>query len=132
VNPYLPSNSVSQTLSSILHDARAVGHLLNETDLFSSVLAKVEPSRDPLGQPGDVDLVFKTREKSRILLKTSSEIGNNEGGAVSITEFKEQLQARLIYCRAQRVEFGMHLVAQKHLKPILPSEPLRVLHTTRP
>ncbi len=83
VNPYLHSEPTSQSLSSILHDARAIGHLLNETDLFNSVFAKVERSREPLAQPNDVELVFQTREKPRMFLKTSTEIGNNEGGAVS-------------------------------------------------
>ena len=83
VHPYLHSDLAPQTLGSILHNARAIGHLINETDLFTSVLAKVERSRDPLAQPNDVELLFKTREKPRMFLKTSTEIGNNEGGAVS-------------------------------------------------
>jgi outer membrane protein insertion porin family len=85
VYPYLhKTNPEPQTLGSILHDARGIGSLLQETDIFSSVLAKVEQSREPRAQPGDVELVFKTHEKPRMYLKTSTEFGNNEGGAVRI------------------------------------------------
>ena len=84
VRPFLDKNdSEKQTLGTVLHDARAIGSLLQETDLFDTVLAKVDRSAAPQAQPGDIELVFKTREKSRLYLKTSTEFGNNEGGAVS-------------------------------------------------
>lgn len=31
----------------------------------------------------DVDVIFKTREKGRYFIKTSTEMGNGEGNAVS-------------------------------------------------
>ena len=85
VRPFLDKTEPErQTLGTILHDARAIGGLLQETDIFDQVFAKVERSTEPRAQPGDVELVFKTHEKPRMYLKTSTEFGNNEGGAVRI------------------------------------------------
>ena len=80
--PYLKPETTASTLGAVLHDARAIGSLLNETDVYDSVIARIERNRSPLANPNDVELVFKTREKPRMFLKTSTEIGNNEGGAV--------------------------------------------------
>lgn len=84
VRPFLDESQQpgKQTLGAILHDARAIGSLLQETDIFESVFAKVERSKEPRAQPGDVELVFKTHERPRMYLKTATEFGNNEGGAV--------------------------------------------------
>lgn len=58
--------------------------MLQRTDIFDSVIARLEASKDVFAKPGDVDLVFKTREKGRFYLNTSTQVGNNEGGAVRI------------------------------------------------
>ena len=84
IRPHLEKpNPEQQTLGSVLHDARAIGGLLQETDIFESVYAKVERSREPRAQHGDVELVFTTKERPRMYLKTATELGNNEAGAVS-------------------------------------------------
>lgn len=57
---------------------------MQETDLFHSVDAKIQRSRDYLAGEGDVDIVVTTREKGRFYLKTATEFGNNEGSVVSI------------------------------------------------
>ncbi|KAI0341508.1 hypothetical protein BDW22DRAFT_1332695 [Trametopsis cervina] len=117
VDPFIHTDSSSQTLGSILHDARVVGHLLNETDLFSSVVAKVERSREPLAQANDVDLIFKLREKSRMFLKTSTEIGNNEGGASATCRIRnafggaETFESNLSFGTTTRVAFNASLSA---------------------
>lgn len=83
VHPYLSSSAESpQTLESVLHTTRQFGHVLNETDIFQHVSAKLEASRDVYAKTGDVDVVFKAKEKGRLYLSTSTEVGNNEGGAV--------------------------------------------------
>lgn len=84
VRPYLEKPKPNeQTLGSVLHDARAIGSLLQETDIFESVHAKVERSREARAQHDDIELVFKTKERPRMYLKTATELGNNEAGAVS-------------------------------------------------
>ena len=70
------------TLQNVLLKARNVGHTLQETGLFHYVNATLEPTRDVTASVHDVDLVFKTKEKGRLQLKTSTEFGNQEGSAV--------------------------------------------------
>lgn len=36
-----------------------------------------------LAESGDVDLVLRVRERGRLMLKTSTDVGNGEGTAVS-------------------------------------------------
>ena len=71
----------------MLRNTRAIGGLLQETDVFESVIAKLEASHGVFAQPGDVDSVFETREKGRFYLNTSTQVGNNEGGAVRIPQY---------------------------------------------
>jgi outer membrane protein insertion porin family len=78
-NPYTHDES---TLQNVLLKARNIGHTLQETGLFHYVNATLEPSRDMTAPARDVDLVFKTKEKGRLQLKTSTEFGNQEGSAV--------------------------------------------------
>jgi outer membrane protein insertion porin family len=66
----------------VLLKARNIGHTLQETGLFHYVNAALEPTRDLTAPAHDVDLVFKTKEKGRLQLKTSTEFGNQEGSAV--------------------------------------------------
>ena len=82
-SPFASSADSSSSLGDVLHKARHIGALLQETDIFQSVEARLEGSRDFLARPGDVDLVFRTRERGRFYLNTSTQVGNNEGGAVS-------------------------------------------------
>ena len=84
INPLLPEPSTEDaaTLESVLHTTRRIGSVLQETDIFQTVEARLEESRDALSRSGDVDVVFKTREKGRFYLNTSTQVGNNEGGAV--------------------------------------------------
>ncbi|OJA14753.1 hypothetical protein AZE42_03187 [Rhizopogon vesiculosus] len=77
-----PGNS--NNLQGVLYTARGISHILQETDLFHSVDAKIQRSRDHLAKDGDVDIVLNTREKGRLYIKTATEFGNNEG-SVSVT-----------------------------------------------
>jgi len=79
----LPGSPTHSTLESVLHTTRRISHLLQETDIFQSVEARIERSRSALAKEGDVNVVFKTREKGRLFLNTSTEVGNGEGNAVS-------------------------------------------------
>ena len=77
INPQL-AKDCPQTLEGVLLTTRDIGHYLREADIFQTVTARLEPST----RDGDVDVVFSTREKGRYYLKTSTEVGNNEGTAV--------------------------------------------------
>ena len=79
-----PYSHEESTLQAVLLKARNIGHTLQETGLFHYVNATLEPTRDVTARVQDVDLVFKTKEKGRLQLKTSTEFGNQEGSAVRV------------------------------------------------
>ncbi|KAL1672467.1 surface antigen-domain-containing protein [Schizophyllum commune] len=70
-----------ETLEDVLHTGRHLSHLLQKSDVFSHVEARLEGARDLLAGPHDVDLVLRTKERGRFFLKTATELGNNEGSA---------------------------------------------------
>ncbi|TCD68158.1 hypothetical protein EIP91_011436 [Steccherinum ochraceum] len=118
VHPFLVNDPQKpQTLENVLHSARAFGHVLHETDIFQSIGAKLEASRDVYASPGDVDVVFKTKEKGRFFLSTSTEIGNNEGGASASCRVRnvfggaETFEANLAFALKTRVSFNASLSA---------------------
>ena len=78
-----PHSYDESTLQAVLLTTRNIGHTLQETGLFHHVNAALEPTRDVTAPVHDVDLVFKTKERGRLQLKTSTEFGNQEGSAVS-------------------------------------------------
>lgn len=86
INPILAdaasADHNASNLESVLHTARRIAHILKKSDIFQSVEASIERSRDVLQKEEAVDIVFKTREKGRYYLNTSTELGNNEGTAV--------------------------------------------------
>ncbi|EIW77129.1 hypothetical protein CONPUDRAFT_84348 [Coniophora puteana RWD-64-598 SS2] len=97
-NPFAKSNTSSldpfphhPTLKSVLHTARGIGSVLQDTDIFKSVDARIEASRDPQAAPGDVDIVFKTREKGKFYLKTATEFGHNDGNASATGRIRNAL-----------------------------------------
>ncbi|TFY51820.1 hypothetical protein EVJ58_g10363 [Rhodofomes roseus] len=126
VSPSFSASSVDNqsTLEDVLHKARHVGSLLQETDIFQTVEARLEGSRDFLARPGDVDLVFRTRERGRFYLNTSTQVGNNEGGASATCRMRnafggaELFQANLSFATTTRVAFSASLSA-----PLLPYLP---------
>ncbi|KAJ3802709.1 mitochondrial protein [Lentinula aff. detonsa] len=86
INPIISPNSEEhpQDVQTVLHTTRRISDLLQRADIFHSVSARIERSKDELFPADAVDLVFKAREKGRFYLKTSTELGNNEGSASAI------------------------------------------------
>jgi outer membrane protein insertion porin family len=84
INPHLTKPSEPSNLESVLHTTRHLSHIFQETGVFQSVEANIERSRDVMTSDGDVDVVFKAREKGRYFVKTATEMGNGEGNAVRI------------------------------------------------
>jgi outer membrane protein insertion porin family len=81
VYPHLPQHHHS-SFESVLRATRDIGHYLVQSDIFQAVHARLEPSADSTAKPGDIDVIFTTRERPRFFLKTSTEVGNSEGNAV--------------------------------------------------
>ncbi|TDL19639.1 mitochondrial protein [Rickenella mellea] len=80
IKPHVPESSLSN-LGSVLNTTRSITHILNETDIFASALPTLTISRSPLARDGDIDLIFKTRERGKFFLKTATEFGDGEGNA---------------------------------------------------
>jgi outer membrane protein insertion porin family len=68
----------------VLQATRSISSALKKTDIFSSVEVEIVRPSDPLATSQGVDLLFKTKEKGRYHLSSSTELGNNEGSAVCI------------------------------------------------
>ncbi|KAG6888003.1 hypothetical protein C0992_009956 [Termitomyces sp. T32_za158] len=84
IRPSLHSSSDSPSnLGSVLHTSRGISHLLQKADIFQSIETVIERPRDAPSSTSDVDIVFKVRERGRLFLNTSTELGNNEGNAAA-------------------------------------------------
>lgn len=137
VYPHLPQPDAHSTFESVLRASRDIGHYLVQTDVFQSVHARLESSADPAAKPGDIDVIFSTRERPRFFLKTSTEVGNSEGNAVRNPRHTRTRAAasllllfpRITFCllphRARRVELEMYSVAEKRSKRTSPLAPRR-------
>ncbi|KAH9477732.1 SAM50-like protein SPAC17C9.06 [Psilocybe cubensis] len=75
------TEDVPHTLEHVLHTTRHLAAALKKTDIFTSVEVYLDRPRDTTAASGDVDLVFKTRERGRWYLSSSTELGNSEGSA---------------------------------------------------
>ncbi|ETW75963.1 hypothetical protein HETIRDRAFT_461096 [Heterobasidion irregulare TC 32-1] len=80
IDTYLPHDQPSN-LASVLRTTREISHILQRTDVFKSIDVKLERSRAALAGESDVDVIFTTQERGRFYVKTSTEVGNNEGSA---------------------------------------------------
>lgn len=87
IDPILQSRDEKEdpTLGSVLRKTKEIKTLLEESDLFTQVEAIIDRSRSALASPDDVDVVFLTKEKGRYFVQTSTQVGNNEGGAVRVS-----------------------------------------------
>lgn len=121
INPVLENTTDSgdvSTLASVLRTTTDLKGLLEETDLFHSVDASLERSKGPLTNPNDVDVVLLAREKGRYFLNTSTQVGNNEGGAVRAFLSSVRAIAHVTFGRARLAAFATLLVAPRHSKRI--------------
>ncbi|KAI0634983.1 surface antigen-domain-containing protein [Trametes polyzona] len=105
------------TLESVLRKTKQIKSLLEETDLFTQVEAIIDRSRDALAHPEDVDVVFLTKEKGRYFLNTSTQVGNNEGGASATARVRnafggaETFEANVAFATKTRMSFNASLSA---------------------
>ncbi|KAI1789658.1 surface antigen-domain-containing protein [Ganoderma leucocontextum] len=116
IDPYLaPSPHEPQTLDTVLHKVKEMKGLLEETDLFSHVETVIDRSRDALAHPDDVDVIFLAKEKGRYFLNTSTQVGNNEGGASATCRVRntfggaETFEANVAFATKTRMSFNASL-----------------------
>ncbi|CAB4378074.1 unnamed protein product [Rhizophagus irregularis] len=71
----------ARTLGSIIDEVHLAADKLNRLDIFKHIDVFLDKSSDPLAQPGAIDVILSTEEKSRFWIKTGTEIGNDAGSA---------------------------------------------------
>ncbi|KAI8142254.1 surface antigen-domain-containing protein [Fennellomyces sp. T-0311] len=71
----------SKTVADVVNQSQEIAEQLLRLDIFDNVQILLDRATDtdPLAAPGSVNVVYKVKEKSRVFLKTGTEIGNNEG-----------------------------------------------------
>jgi outer membrane protein insertion porin family len=78
------SKSTNYTLADMLAHLSDVGSKLQKFDIFKDEIdihISQPPQVDPSTSPTDLDVALRVREKSRIFLKTGTDVGNTEGSA---------------------------------------------------
>ena len=69
-------------LENVLKATKSMTHSLMSTGIFTTVEPTIEKAQDVLSNYGDVDVVLRTKQKGRLFLKTSTEVGDQEGSVV--------------------------------------------------
>ncbi|KAJ5108783.1 SAM50-like protein [Penicillium angulare] len=82
VSPLLENRDRPFTLSEALREISATADKLGRFDLFQQPISvNLDESKNPITGLRTIDVYLATREKSRILLKTGTDLGNAEGSA---------------------------------------------------
>lgn len=80
LKPHLSTADTETAIfSDVLKTTSSVTRKMLETDIFASVVPKIETYNDPSARPGDLALVLQTRQKGRFFLKTATEVGDQDG-----------------------------------------------------
>ncbi|KAF8318799.1 hypothetical protein DL93DRAFT_2075725 [Clavulina sp. PMI_390] len=126
IRPHISSNATPSAIDGTMEDvmrrvSRITGHL-EQTDIFASVQPALERSRSPLAEDGDLDLVLRVKERSRLFLKGATETGNGEGTASATAKIRnafggaETLEGTMSFGTTTRRSFQVRLEA-----PLTPS-----------
>lgn len=92
IKPYLAapadgSSSRPTTLADVLSTTQDVRSLLLDTNIFTSVKPTLERSWSPLAERDDIDIVFRCTERGKYVIRTATDVGNQEGSAVRMLHF---------------------------------------------
>lgn len=71
------------TFRTVLDTTTAISRALSATGLFRAQSVRIQPAED--GSDAHVDLVYHVHERGRFFVKTSTELGDGEGSAASIS-----------------------------------------------
>ncbi|KAI8969029.1 surface antigen-domain-containing protein [Mycotypha africana] len=71
----------STTYADVINNAQNIAEELQRLDIFDHVQVLLDKASDsdPLALPDSINVVYQVKEKSRVFLRTGTEIGNNEG-----------------------------------------------------
>ncbi|KAJ9641248.1 hypothetical protein H2204_002926 [Knufia peltigerae] len=94
VKPLLSANrDRPYTQSELIHEVAKTADKLNKFGIYKecSVFIDKPPQTDPATTPTDVAVYYSVKEKSRILAKTGTDLGNAEGSAYANVEWRNIL-----------------------------------------
>lgn len=76
----------SKTYADVINSSQQVAEKLQRFDIFEDVRVLLDNASDsdPLAARDSINVVYQVKEKSRVFIKTGTEIGNNEGNMVII------------------------------------------------
>ncbi|GAN00583.1 outer membrane protein [Mucor ambiguus] len=79
----------ANTYADVINSSQEVAEKLQRFDIFDGVQILLDNATDsdPLAAPESINVVYQVKEKSRVFIKTGTEIGNNEGnmnGSVTV------------------------------------------------
>ncbi|KAG1473370.1 hypothetical protein G6F56_000993 [Rhizopus delemar] len=71
----------AKTVAEIINSSQDTAQQLSQLDIFEHVQVLFENASDHdiLAEPDSINVVYQVKEKSRLFIKTGTEIGNNEG-----------------------------------------------------
>ncbi|KAG0979503.1 hypothetical protein G6F29_008523 [Rhizopus arrhizus] len=71
----------AKTVADVINFSQDTAERLSQLDIFDDVQVLLENAsdNDPLAAPDSINVVYKVKEKSRLFIKTGTEVGNNEG-----------------------------------------------------
>ncbi|GAA5815267.1 hypothetical protein MFLAVUS_008773 [Mucor flavus] len=71
----------SKHMADVINSSQDVAENLMRLDIFDhvNILLDNATDSDPLAAAGSINVVYQVKEKSRVFIKTGTEIGNNEG-----------------------------------------------------
>ncbi|KAI9319661.1 surface antigen-domain-containing protein [Dichotomocladium elegans] len=71
----------AKTIAEVVNRSQTVAEQLQRLDIFDHVQVVLDRATDmdPLAAPGSINVLYRIKEKSRLFIKTGTEIGNNEG-----------------------------------------------------
>lgn len=74
----------AKTVAEIINSSQDTAQQLSQLDIFEHVQVLFENASDHdiLAEPDSINVVYQVKEKSRLFIKTGTEIGNNEGNMV--------------------------------------------------
>lgn len=75
----------AKTVADVINFSQDTAERLSQLDIFDDVQVLLENAsdNDPLAAPDSINVVYKVKEKSRLFIKTGTEVGNNEGNMVN-------------------------------------------------
>jgi outer membrane protein insertion porin family len=92
----------AKTYADVINTSQDIAAKLQRLDIFEApvqILLDNASDSDPLAAPDSINVVYQVKEKSRVFIKTGTEIGNNEGNMASFLYQKHYNKAskRLLF-----------------------------------